>query len=114
MAVKVFDFLVYGAATVVVLAIIAGATQAEREYTKESESLLYPDPSQPLIIEESAGVPVSDVAFAAKAKDESCKLGDGSCISASKSVLAKVKPKKQLRKRGAVVSWIKKVLEGKR
>ncbi len=111
---KVFDFLVYGVATVVVLAIIASATQAERKYDKQLQDALYPDPSEPLIIEESAGVPASDVVFAVKSEGGSCKLGDGPCVSAGKNVLAKVKPKKQLRKRGAVVSWIRKVLEGKR
>ena len=114
MSTKVFDFLVYGASTVVVLAIIAGATQAEREYARSAEDVLYPDPSKPLIVEESAGVPVSETVFAVNSKGSSCKLGDGSCASAGKSVLAKVKQKKQLRKRGVVVNWIRKVLEGNR
>ena len=115
MTAKVFDVLIYSAATIVILAIMSSATIAEKKNKEQVDDEKLIEVKEPLIIEESAGVPASDVVFAVKSQGGSCKPSDGSCVSAGKGGLAKVKPKKQLRRRrGAVVRWIRKVLEGKR
>ena len=52
MSAKIFDVLIYFAATVVNLAIISGATQAEREFKEEAEFVDIIEIKEPLIKEE--------------------------------------------------------------
>lgn len=86
MSAKIFDVLLYFAATVVILAIIASATQAKRKYDKQLQDALLSDPSEPLIIEQSVRVRDSDAVFAVKSEGNSCTLGSETCLPASKSV----------------------------
>lgn len=136
MAGKVFDFLLYGAATVVVLSIMSSATVAERKYKKEVDDMRLIEVEEPLIIEEEKVDLTSEVIFTSQDGCPPCIAFERECIDplrnagwrvtkcppdgrATPSFDVKiggrvVQSKTGYKNRGAFFRWLKNVVEVKR
>lgn len=80
MAAKVFDVLIYVAATVVILAIISGATQAERELKEEADSVDIIEIKEPLIEEKVDQT--SEIIFTSQPSCGPCRAFERDCVPA--------------------------------
>jgi len=80
MSAKIFDVLIYSAATVVILAIISGATQAEREFKEEADSVDIIEIKEPLIKEELDQT--SEIIFTSQPSCGPCKAFERDCVPA--------------------------------
>ncbi len=134
MSAKIFDVLIYSAATVVILAIISGATQAEREFKEEADSVDIIEIKEPLIKEELDQT--SEIIFTSQGGCPPCKAFERECVTplrnagwrvtkclpdgrATPSFDVKlggriVESKTGYRNRGAFFKWLKKSVEVKR
>ncbi len=81
MSAKIFDVLIYSAATVVILAIISGATQAQREYKEKVDSINLIEVQEPLIIEEKEVDLTSEVIFTSQDGCPPCKAFERECVT---------------------------------
>ena len=80
MSAKIFDVLVYSAATVVILAIISSATQAERELKEEADSIDIIEIKEPLIKEKQDKT--SEIIFTSQPSCGPCKAFERDCVPA--------------------------------
>ena len=86
MTAKLFDVLLYSAATVVILAIISSATQAERKHKQEAESFDPIQVKEPLIeedpiIEDEPDL-TSEIIFTSQPSCAPCKAFERDCVPA--------------------------------
>ncbi len=81
MASKIFDFLLYGAATIVVLSIMSSATIAEREYKEQVDDVKLIEVEEPLIIEEEEVDLTSEVIFTSQDGCPPCKAFERECVT---------------------------------
>ena len=70
MSSRILDILVYSAATAVILAIISGATQAEREFKEEADSVDIIDMKEP-----------SEIIFTSQPSCGPCKAFERECVA---------------------------------
>lgn len=82
MGTKIFDVLIYSAATVVILAIISSATQAERKHKEKAESFDPVKVKEPLIIEEEEIDLTSEIIFTSQPSCGPCKAFERDCVPA--------------------------------
>jgi len=133
---KIFDFLLYGAATVVVLSIISSATVAERKYKEQVEEIKLIEVEEPLVIEEEQVDLTSEVVFTSQPNCAPCKAFERECVAplrdagwsvTKRSPDGRPTPSFDIRlggrvvqsrtgysNRGAFFRWLKKVVEVKR
>ncbi len=81
MASKIFDFLLYGAATIVVLSIMSSATVAERKYKEQVDDIELIEVEEPLIIEEEEVDLTSEVIFTSQDGCPPCKAFERECVT---------------------------------
>ncbi|MHC4230277.1 MAG: hypothetical protein ACYSW0_22825 [Planctomycetota bacterium] len=86
MTAKIFDFLLYAAATVVILAIISSATQVERRHKKKADSFDPVEVKEPLIedelvIEDELDL-TSEIIFTSQPSCGPCKAFERDCVAA--------------------------------
>jgi len=81
MASKIFDFLLYGAATIVVLSIMSSATVAERKYKEQVDDIELIEVEEPLIIEEEEADLTSEVIFTSQDGCPPCKAFERECVT---------------------------------
>jgi hypothetical protein len=136
MSTKILDFLLYGAATIVVLSIISSATVAEREYKEEVEAVELIETDEPLIIEEEEVDLTSEVIFTSQDNCTPCKAFERDCVAPLRNAGWRVtrcspdgrptpsfdiklggrvvESKTGYRNRGSFFRWLKKTVEVKR
>ncbi len=78
---KIFDFLLYGAATIVVLSIMSSATVAERKYKEQVDDIELIEVKEPLIIEEEEVDLTSEVIFTSQDGCPPCKAFERECVT---------------------------------
>lgn len=83
MGTKIFDVLIYSAATVVILAIISSATQAERKHKEKEKSFDPVKVKEPLIKEEIDLT--SEIIFTSQPSCGPCKAFERDCVPALRS-----------------------------
>jgi hypothetical protein len=79
MSSRILDILVYSAATAVILAIISGATQAEREFKEETDSVDIIEMKEPLIEEKQDMT--SEIIFTSQPSCGPCKAFERECVA---------------------------------
>jgi len=82
MTAKIFDVLIYSAATVVILAIMSSATIAEREYKEQVDDIKLIEVEEPLIIEEEEIDLTSEIIFTSQPSCGPCKAFERDCVPA--------------------------------
>jgi len=82
MTAKIFDVLIYSAATIVILAIMSSATVAEREYKEQVDDVKLIEVEEPLIIEEEEIDLTSEIIFTSQPSCGPCKAFERDCVPA--------------------------------
>jgi len=82
MSAKIFDVLIYSAATIVILAIMSSATVAEREYKQQVDDIDLIEIEEPLIIEEEKVDLTSEIVFTSQPSCGPCKAFERECVPA--------------------------------
>ncbi len=82
MTAKIFDVLIYSAATIVILAIMSSATVAEREYKEQVDDIKLIEVEEPLIIEEKEIDLTSEIIFTSQPSCGPCKAFERDCVPA--------------------------------
>ncbi len=82
MTTKIFDFLLYGAATIVILSIMSSATVAERKYKEQVDDIELIEVEEPLIIEEEEVDLTSEIVFTSQPSCGPCKAFERDCVPA--------------------------------
>ncbi len=82
MTAKIFDVLIYSAATIVILAIMSSATVAEREYKEQVDDIKLIEVEEPLIIEEKEIDLTSEIVFTSQPSCGPCKAVERDCVPA--------------------------------
>jgi len=85
MTAKIFDVLIYSAATVVILGIMSSATIAEREYKEQVDDAKLIEVEEPLIIEEEEIDLTSEIIFTSQPSCGPCKAFERDCVPALRS-----------------------------
>lgn len=136
MTAKIFDFLLYGAATIVVLSIMSSATVAERKYKKQVDDIELLEVEKPLVIEEEEVDLTSEVVFTSQDGCPPCKAFERECVTPLRNAgwrVTKCSPdgrptpsfdiklggrvvgsRTGYSNRGAFFSWLRKAVEVKR
>ncbi len=81
MTAKIFDFLLYGAATIVVLSIMSSATVAERKYKKQVDDIELLEVEKPLIMKEQEVDLTSEVIFTSQDGCPPCRAFEKDCVA---------------------------------
>ena len=133
---KIFDFLLYGAATIVILSIMSSATVAERKYKQQVDDIDLIEIEEPLIIEEEKVDLTSEVIFTSQDGCPPCKTFERECVTPLRNAgwrVTKCSPdgrptpsfdvkiggqvvssKTGYSNRGAFFRWLRKAVEVKR
>jgi|11_taG_2_1085331.scaffolds.fasta_scaffold16736_2 hypothetical protein len=82
MTTKIFDFLLYGAATIVILSIMSSATVAEKKYKEQVDDIELIEVEEPLIIEEEEVDLTSEIVFTSQPSCGPCKAFERDCVPA--------------------------------
>ncbi len=82
MTTKIFDFLLYGAATIVILSIMSSATVAEKKYKEQVDDIELIEVEDPLIIEEEEVDLTSEIVFTSQPSCGPCKAFERDCVPA--------------------------------
>lgn len=136
MTAKIFDFLLYAAATIVILAILSSATVAERKYKQQVDDIQKTEVQEPLIIEEEEVDLTSEVIFTSQEGCVPCRAFERECVKPLRDAGWRVtkrapdgrptpsfdirlggrvvESKTGYRNRGAFFRWLRNVAEVKR
>jgi len=133
---KILDFVLYGAATVVILSVISAATQAERESNEEVKQYDLIEIEQPALVEDPKETLVSEVIFTSQENCPPCKAFEANCVTPLRKAGWRVtkrppdgrstpsfdiklggrivESKTGYKNRGSFFRWLKKTVEVKR